>query len=381
LVWSLTRKVLIVVREHALRSTVPVLVWLVTAFPARAQLLNNMNVDRVNRRLSGCVVDYTNNHGNDRRIFSPILGKPRDLYVYLPPGYNPGRVYPLVLFFHVANVDEHYFVGSNLVNIIDNLIVCGEFPPTIIASPDGTHNGRNRFNTEHSLYVNGCSGRYEDHVLQELVPFLMANYSIRPEREAHALLGVSAGGYGAMSMAIEHRDLFGAVATLAAPLNLRYSNEDGKYFENFNPLTYRWKTRYDPNEVIGISGFGLLRLRAKRFMKPVFGEGDAVAHRIAQTNPADKLFTTDLQPGQLDIYINYAARDNFNFDAQDQSFQWLAAGKGITVTMVSDPKATHSLRYVRANLRPACIWLGQHILPPTPDPQPAPIAAATSKDH
>jgi enterochelin esterase-like enzyme len=54
-----------------------------------------------------------------------------------------------------------------------------------------------------------------------VIPFLAAHYSIRPEREAHALVGTSAGGYGAMSLAIRHRDTIGAVATLAGPLNLR----------------------------------------------------------------------------------------------------------------------------------------------------------------
>jgi S-formylglutathione hydrolase FrmB len=289
---------------------------------------------------------------------------PRDLYVYLPPGYDPGRAYSLVLFFHMANVDEHYFVGSKLLSIVDDLIMRGEFPPAIVACPDGTYDGWNRYNVKHSLYVNGCGGRFEDHILQEVLPLLMVNYSIRPEREAHALIGASAGGYGAMSVAIEHRDFFGAVATLAAPLNLRYSNCNRDYFENFNPATYRWKTRYDPNEVIGISYFGLLRLRARRFMSPVFGKGDAASSRITRTNPADKLFSTDLQPGQLAIYINYPGRDDFNFDAQDESFQWLAAGKRIDVTLVRDPGANHSLRYLRTNLRPAFIWLGQHLLPP-----------------
>jgi S-formylglutathione hydrolase FrmB len=358
-----------------------VLVWLLTILPAQAQFLNHVNLDRVNSHLAGHVVDYTNNHGNDHRIFSPILGEPRDLYIYLPPGYDPGRAYPLVLFFHMASVDEHYFIGSRLLNIVDNLILCGQFPPSIVACPDGTYGGRNQYNAKHSLYVNGCGGRYEDHILQELVPFLMANYSIRPERKAHAILGASAGGYGAMSLAIEHRDFFGAVATLASPLNLRYSNKDGKYFENFDTQTYCWKTRYDPNEIIGISYFGLLRFRAKKFMRPVFGEGDAVAAKIAQTNPADKLFTTDLQPGELDVYVSYGTRDNFNFDAQGESFAWLAAGKRVMVTIDRDPGATHSLRYLRANIPPAFIWLGQHILPPTPDLQPAMAAIATSKDH
>jgi S-formylglutathione hydrolase FrmB len=316
------------------------------------------------------VIDYTNNHGSDHRINSAILGMPRDLYVYLPPGYNPGRSYPLVLFFHMANVDEHYFVGSKLLSIIDDMILCGRFPPAIVACADGTYSGWNQFNSKHSLYINGCGGRFEDHILQEVIPFVMATYSIRPEREAHAIVGASAGAYGAMTLAIDHRDFFGAVATLAGALNLRYSNCDGNYFENFNPVTYRWKTYYDPNEIIGIARFGFVRFRARRFMTPVFGTGNDTVLRITHTNPADRLFSSDLQPGQLAIYVNYPGRDNFNFDAQDESFQCLAAGKGIDVTLVCDPGATHSLRYLRTNFPSAFIWVGQHLLPPSPSSLP-----------
>jgi S-formylglutathione hydrolase FrmB len=374
-------------RGHRNRSfinwTIPsffaALAALVVARSVQAQLLNRVNLDRVNCRLAGHVIDYTNNHGCDRRIESSILGMRRDLYVYLPPGYDPGSAYPLILFFHMANVDEHYFIGSELLNIVDNLILRGEFPSAIIACPDGMYGGTNGFRARHSLYINGRGGRFEDHILQEVLPFLFANYSIRPEREAHALLAASAGGYGAMSLAVDHRDFFGAIATLAAPLNLRYSNCDGIYFENFNPATYRWKTRYAPHEVIGISRFGLLRFHAQRFMTPVFGEGEAAVAWITRTNPADKLSSANLQPGQLDIYVNYPGRDNFNFDAQDESFQWLAASRGVDVTLVRDPEATHSLRYLRANLRPAFIWLGQHLLPPAtrsaPVPGQAPVAA------
>jgi len=357
------------------------LVMLAVIPPARAQFLDCGYLERVNRRLGGQVINYTNNHGSDRRIDSPILGMPRDLYVYLPPGYNPGCSYPLVLFFHMAIVDERYFVRSKLLSIVDELILRGEFPPAVIACPDGTYGGWNRYSTNHSLYVNGCDGRFEDHILQEVIPLLLANYSIRPEREAHAVIGASGGGYGAMSLAIEHRDFFGAVATLASPLNLRYSNANGEYFENFNPMSYRWKTRYDPNEVIGISYFGLLRLRARRFMSPVFGEGAAAAERITRTNPADKLFSTNLQPGQLAIYVNYPGRDNFNFDAQDESFQWLAASKGIDVTVVCDPGANHSLRYLRANFPSAFIWLGHHLLPPIPNSLPASTGPSNPAAH
>lgn len=72
-------------------STIAAFVILVMTLPARGQYLGCVNLERVNRRLSGPVVDYTTNHGSDRRIYSTVLGTPRDLYVYLPPGYDPSH--------------------------------------------------------------------------------------------------------------------------------------------------------------------------------------------------------------------------------------------------------------------------------------------------
>jgi S-formylglutathione hydrolase FrmB len=244
-----------------MRYTVAVFVVLSIALPARGQYLAFVNLERVNRRLSGHVVDCTQNHGSDRRILSPIPERPRDLYVYLPPGYEPGRAYPLVVYFHMAYVDEHFFVGSGMLEDLDGLILRGECPPVVVACPDATYGGRDKFSEIHSFYVNGLGGRFEDHIFREVIAFLEANYAIRPEREAHALLGTSAGGYGAMSLAIRHRDTIGAVATLAGPLNMRYSNVDGVYFEDFNPAGTDHEIRANFDREAGATCAGWARFR------------------------------------------------------------------------------------------------------------------------
>ncbi len=347
-----------------LRHLAVVLVVLAIPTAARGQLRNRINLDRLNRRLAGRVDDYTHNHGVDRRLVSPVLGMPRDLYVYVPPGYSTARAYPLVVYLHMGNVDEHTFFGSGRVVELDRLIARGEVPPVVVASPDGTYGGENRLRAEHSLFVNGLGGRFEDHVVGEVVPFVMRAYSIRPEPGAHALLGVSAGGFGALNLALKHRDLFGVVATLAAPANMRYGTVDGDYTKDFDPITYRWNTRYDPDQIIARWYLGLRRTRVGKYLVPVFGDDDAAIDRITRENPADLLSTTDLRPGELAIYLNYGGRDNYNFDAQDESFAWLAAQRGVSVTLDRDPGGRHNLLYFRSNHVRAFCWLGRHLLPP-----------------
>ena len=154
------------------------LAW--AAAPVRAQVFDLVNLDHLNRKLSGRVVDYTQNHGADRRIYSPILGRPRDLYVYLPPGYDPSIAYPLIFFLHGADVDEHDFLDPGDLKALDLMMSRGEIPAAIIAAPDGTYEGENRITSTHSLWVNGLGGRFADHVVAEVLPFLMHTYSIRP---------------------------------------------------------------------------------------------------------------------------------------------------------------------------------------------------------
>jgi S-formylglutathione hydrolase FrmB len=335
-----------------------------TATPARAQLFDWVKIDHVNSKLCGQVIDFTQNHGIDRRICSSILGRPRDLYIYLPPGYDPSVAYLLMIFLHGAHVDEHAFLDPGVLKTLDRMISHGEVPAAIIAAPDGTYEGKNRITSTHSLWVNGLGGRFEDHVVGEILPFLMQTYSIRPEREAHALVGISAGGFGAMTIAMKHRDVFGSVVTVAGPLNVRYGNSQGRYGDDFDPATYRARTEYDPDMIMARFYLGLVQRRAKTFFEPVYGTGPEVSYKVFRDNPADLIESTDLRPGELAIYVSYPGRDNYNFDAQDQSFAWLAAQRGITVDLTESPWAQHNLYYIESAEPPAYLWLGRHILSP-----------------
>src|SRR5258706_11698425 len=90
-------------------------------------------INALNRHLSGKVLDYTANHGRDNRIFSRSMWQRRDLYVYLPPNFDPGRRYPLIMFLHGFAADEQTFL--KVVGQVDAAISKGTMPPVIIAAP------------------------------------------------------------------------------------------------------------------------------------------------------------------------------------------------------------------------------------------------------
>ena len=122
--------------------------WLVTFWvdgvglgQAPPALLGKHQFVRINRNLSGQLIDLTNNHGADRRIWSPALNQKRSMYVYLPPNFDPNKRYPMAFFLHGAAQDEQFFLQAQ-VESFDKAMASGTMPPSIIVAPDGSVHGR-----------------------------------------------------------------------------------------------------------------------------------------------------------------------------------------------------------------------------------------------
>src|SRR5207253_1719113 len=186
------------------------------------------NLNRVNRRLLGVVIDHTYNHGVDRRIWSAALGERRALYVYLPPGFDPHLCYPFAMCLHGAMQDERFFLGS-AVEEFDRAIACGQLPPVILAVPDGSYYGRPSLCKPATFFANSRLGNFEDFLMCDVWNFMMCNYPILPEREAHALIGVSMGGGAAFAHGMKYRDRISLVVGLHPALNFRWLDCYGRY--------------------------------------------------------------------------------------------------------------------------------------------------------
>jgi S-formylglutathione hydrolase FrmB len=328
----------------------------------------------LNAVIGGRVVDHTHNHGSDKRIWSRSLFQWRDMYVYLPPGFNKNQFYPVVLFLHGFAQDEHSFLHA--VRALDNAILRGIMPPVIVAAPDGSLDGFGCLARPGSFFINSNAGPYEDFVLQDVWDYLVYHYPIRPEREAHVLVGVSMGGFGAFNLGIRHRDAFGAVVGIFPPLNLRWSDCHGDTQADFNPYSWGWRENFDnPREVLGLSG--ARRLRLGKLIAPVFGDGEEAQQAIRDNNPIELIDKTRLRNGELSMFIAYAGKDEFNIDAQVESFLYYAKCRSLGVHVAYDPHGHHNWRTANRFMPAIFRWLGARLTPFAP---PLTLPASTSGD-
>lgn len=327
--------------------------------PVRADgLILPSHVDKVNRCLRGRVIDYTHNHGKDRRIWSNALCAKRDLYVYVPPCYDPTRQYPFAIFLHGAGQDEQLFL--KVISEFDAAIVAGKIPPLIFAAPDGSHNGHPSFFRIATFFANTDAGRYEDYLMEDVWNFMMKNFSIRPEREAHALIGASMGGGAAFTNAIKHKDKVKIAMGFMPAVNMRWVDCFERYDGPFDPNCWGWREKTRPFEVIGRPG-GIFKIRFNNLVGSLVGHGPDAMAKLSQFNAIEVMDQHNLKPGELDLYIAYGGRDEFNIMAQVESFLFRAKELGIEVAVDYDPRGKHDEESARRLFPAAMRWVAPRV--------------------
>jgi S-formylglutathione hydrolase FrmB len=195
----------------------------------------------------------------------------------------------------------------------------------------------------------------------------VGHFPIRPEREAHAITGLSMGGFGAFNLAIKHPDLFKVVAGIYPPLNLRWVDCHGRYMGNFDPHCWGWRTDFSRGlEPIGRFYGGLVTIRLRRVINPLFGRTIDTLEEVRRENPIEMLDRYDVRPGQFDMYVGYGGKDEFNIDAQVESFLYRACQRGLRIGVGYDPDGHHdgatALRLTPAIFR----WLAPRLAPYAP---------------
>lgn len=149
---------------------------------------------------------------DDLSTTSEILDGPRRYAVYLPPDYETSdRSYPVLYLLHGAGDDQTGWVQFGEVRrITDAALPAGTATPMVIVMPDASEGRLGYFNDVTNAW------RYEDFFFEEFIPYIEANYRVKPEKRYRAVSGLSMGGGGSFMYALHRPDMFSSAAPLSA---------------------------------------------------------------------------------------------------------------------------------------------------------------------
>jgi S-formylglutathione hydrolase FrmB len=156
------------------------------------------------------------------------LGDPsrRQIPVYLPPSYasESERRYPVVFLLHGFTGHSLMWLNSNsfytptVPERFERLITQGRCGEMILVMADGY------CQLGGSQYVNSsATGRYEDYIIQDLVPYIDKKFRTASSAAGRAVAGKSSGGFGAVRLAMRHPETFAAFASHSGDMYFEYA--------------------------------------------------------------------------------------------------------------------------------------------------------------
>jgi len=167
-----------------------------------------------------------------------LLGDPatRPMWVWLPPSYetSPEKQYPTVYLLHGFTGDHNQFkygpmLNLNIGEMASILISQGRIDEVIIVMPDASNVFGGSF-----YESNEVLGDYQGYIAHDIVNYIDGKYRTISDRDNRGIAGNSMGADGALSIAMNYPEVFGAVAAMSpsADFELKPNHLDAVIAEN-----------------------------------------------------------------------------------------------------------------------------------------------------
>jgi len=178
-------------------------------------------------------------HGNVSKVWynSPVLGMDRRVYIYTPAGYEKSnQKYPVFYLLHGAGGDEDAWTNmGRAAQIMDNLIAQGKAKPMIVVMTNGNANQSGAQNDVTDAPVQGdpmaayqkLAGKFESHLVKDLVPFIEKNYNVLTGKDNRAIAGLSMGGMHTQTITNDNPGMFSYIGVFSMGImNFGPQNQD-----------------------------------------------------------------------------------------------------------------------------------------------------------
>jgi len=151
---------------------------------------------------------------------SKALGRLRELAVYTPPGYEhqADARFPTLYLQHGSGDNQATWIAHGKAHwILDNLIAQGRAKPMVVVMMDGhavapgTDAGGRNSNTL----------AFERDLLEDVMPFIEANYRVKPDAANRGIVGLSMGGGQSLTIGLNHLERFAWVGGFSSSVPSR----------------------------------------------------------------------------------------------------------------------------------------------------------------
>ncbi len=184
---------------------------------------------------------------------SKTVGNKRKTLIYTPPGYSPDTRYPVLYLLHGIGGDEREWQKNGAPEVIlDNLYADKKLVPMIVVLPNGRAQPNDR--AEGNVFASAPAfAKFEQDLLNDLIPFVESKYAAKTNRENRALAGLSMGGGQSLNFGLGHLDTFMWVGGFSSAPNTRPPAQLVPDPEAAKQLKLLWVSCGDKDGLIDIS--------------------------------------------------------------------------------------------------------------------------------
>ena len=294
-------------------------------------------------------------------LWSYALGTYKGVMVYLPPSYDHGSArYPVAYYLHGWSGNETNWVKAGRLDASMDTLVAGGMREMIVVMPDGDDGW---WMTSESLPdLAGClralpeyAGdpatycvpwpHYDDYVNYDVVRWVDATFRTKADRAHRGVAGLSMGGYGAVLLALQFPETFGAAASHSGVLWPLEWAEAGVRNRPIGTPDSTW-TRIWGNDV-------------GRGARLVFGKDTAAWYARDPVRLIDRVRTR----GAVMPALKADCGVGDPFLAGNRAFRDAARARGVRLAYDEFP-GVHDWNYWRTHVRESLAWLAATIATP-----------------
>ena len=132
-----------------------------------------------------------------------------------PPGYNASKEkYPVLYLLHGGGGDEEAWPTLGVApTILDNLINSGKAKPMIVVMTNGNPSQAAALTVTPPIKaeqnIQGMASMlFEKSLVNDVIPYIESNFSVKKNKESRAVTGLSMGGLQTQNLSFENPNMF-----------------------------------------------------------------------------------------------------------------------------------------------------------------------------